>query len=211
MAGKLMGTEVIATTHHFRDLRKLFGHYFRNLRPTLHPVVGFLEASQVLNVLRIIGVVVVDIHSCKLVKALNEHTFTIGIDETHGTNHLLHAPLTPPVLNGFQQGSRHFGIIDEVEPSEAYLTGIPAFIGVTIDDSSNTTHNLPVFISQEVVGLTIIKRRILLAVERVHFVEIEKWHSAIVAAIEIVVELHERTEFLFRGYFFNLNHYFPKY
>ena len=73
MTGEFMNTEVIAPAYHLCHLGKLLRHHIRHLHLCLHPVIGFLERSQLLDVLRVVGIVIVDIHRRQFVEAFNKH------------------------------------------------------------------------------------------------------------------------------------------
>ena len=151
---------------------ELVGHPLRHLHLAFHIVVVLFEAPQLLHVLRIIGIVVVDIHRGIFLKTFEEHTLAIHIGKTHRTNHLRHSAFTAPLLYCFQQGSRHFLVVYEVEPAEAHLLMLPAFVGTAIDNCCHSTHGAPVLISQKIVRLTAFKGCIAVAAQRVHLVRI---------------------------------------
>ena len=190
-----MHLQTIAAAHHIRHLDEFLGHNLGHLHLTLHIVVVLLETAHLLNVARIIGVIVVYIHRGELIEALHEHAFTVGIDKTQRTCHLHHAPLAPPVLNGFQEGCRHLKVIDEVEPAEAHLMTVPTLIGPAVDDSRHAPHDLPVLIGQEILGLTTLERWVLVAAECGHLIEIEERHSTITTTIEVIIELNKLFQF----------------
>ena len=171
MACKLMDSKPVAFTHHLRDLRKLGRHHLGYLYLALHIVIVFLKALYLLHVLGIVGVVVVDIHGGQLIEAIDQHSLSIGINESQGTGNLTHSTLAAPVFDGFQQGGRNLNVIDEIEPAKAHLMAIPSLIGTAVNDGSHTSDDLPVPVSQEVFCLTTFKRRVFIMAERSHLVE----------------------------------------
>jgi hypothetical protein len=72
---------------------------------------------------------------------------------------------------------------------------IPPFVSPTVDDGSNTSNQLPVLIGKKILSLTTFKRGILIAAEGGHLIKEEKGHRTIIAAIQIIKELDELSEF----------------
>ena len=60
---------------------------------------------------------------------------------------------------------------------------MPLLIGTAVNDGSHTPYNLVLAQGQEVVGLTTLERRVLVASECGHLVEIKKGNSLLAAAI----------------------------
>ena len=107
--------------------------------------------------LRVVRIVVVDIHGAEFVEALNHHALAVGIDEAQWTSHLVHPFCTSPRLDSLQQRLGHLLVVHKVEPAETHLMTIPALIGSTIDDSSYTPHHLAVTESHEIFCLATLK------------------------------------------------------
>ena len=80
-AGELMHTESIAFTNHLRNLGKLLRHNFGHFDLRLQIIVVLLETCQQFHVLGVVWEIVVDIHRCQLIEALDEHSLTVGIDK----------------------------------------------------------------------------------------------------------------------------------
>ena len=203
---ELMHAEAIALLDQLGGLRKLIGHHLRNGDLILQVVVVLQVTPDTLDMLRIIGVVVVDVHRGQFVETLDEQTFAVGIDETQGAGNLVHALFTTPVLDGLQQGRTYLDIIDEVEPAETDGTTVPTLIGTVVDDRRHAASHLSVFISQEVLGLTAFKRRVLVASEGGHLIGIQKGHGVFTAAVKVVVKLDKLFQLLRIGNFLYLNH-----
>ena len=103
--------------------------------------------------LRIVGVVVVDVHGGERVETIDEHSLTVGIDEANRTCYLRHSFLASPVLNGLEQGGADLWVVHEIEPAEAYLLTIPTLVGTVVDDSRHTSYQLAVAKGHEILGL----------------------------------------------------------
>ena len=201
-----MHPQSVAAAYHLRHLRELLRHHLRYLDLALHVVVVLLEAAHPFHMLRIVGVVIVHVHRGQLIEALHEHTLTVGIDEAQRTSHLHHSPGLAPVLDSLQQSRRYLEVVDKVEPPEAHLMAVPALVGPAVDNRRHTSNHLPVLISQEVGRLTTLKRRVLIAAQRVHLIEIQERHGTVVPTIQIIVELHKLFQFFFGCYLTNFNH-----
>ena len=99
------GVQVVALHHHLRDLAELLRHaLFRYEDAILHIVVVLLEATQLLDVLGVVGIVVDGSHGAQLIETLDEHSLGIHIGEAQRTDHLGHAFLTSPLLYSLEQG-----------------------------------------------------------------------------------------------------------
>ena len=157
MTGKLMHPQSVALPDHLRQLRKFLRHDLRHLHLHLQIVVVLLEATHALHMLRVIRIVIIDVHRRELVEALYKHTLTVGIDESQRAGHLCHTLFTPPVLHRLQQGRTDFEVVDKVEPAKAHLMTIPALIGTTIDNRCHPANHLPVLKGEEILGLTALK------------------------------------------------------
>ena len=142
MAGELMHLQSVTALDQFGDLGELLGHLLGHLDLQLHVVVILLKPFHAFHVLRVVRIVIVDIHRGKLVETLDEHTLTVGVDKAQRTCHLRHAPFTAPVLYGLQQSGGDLEVVDEVEPAEAHLMTVPAPVGTIVDDGCHTTYDL---------------------------------------------------------------------
>ena len=190
-----MNAQSVALTNHLGNLGKLVGNFLGNLDAHLHIVVVFHKPFHLLHVLRIIGIVIVHVHGTQLVEAVNHHAFTVCINKAQRTSYLVHTLLTPPLLDSSKQCLADFNIIDEVEPAEAHLMAIPTLVGSAIDDGCYAPYHLSVTESHEVFRLTTFERRILVGSQRCHFFTQQKGYGALVPTIQIVVELHKRSQF----------------
>ena len=157
--------------------------------------------------LGVIGGVVVDVHGGELVEALDEHAFAVGVDESQRSGYLVHASGLSPVFDRFQQGGGYFGVVDEVEPSEADGLAVPSLIGTAVDDGRHAPHHLSVFEGHEILRLAAFERGVFIPAERSHLIGKEVWYGTIVIAIEVVVKLDELFQFPFRFNAFDLDHW----
>ena len=141
-AGELVDAQSVALLHHLGYLVELMvfalGHFYAKL----HIVVVLAEATYSLDVLRIVRVIVVDIHRRQFVETIHQHTLAVGIDEAQRPCHMGHTALTSPLLDCFEQCRRHLQVVDEVEPAEAHLMTVPALVGTVVDDGCHTSHHL---------------------------------------------------------------------
>ena len=202
-----MHSQAVALAYHLGDLCELLGHHLGHLHLHLHVVIVFLESCHLLHVARVVGVVVVDVHRGEFVEAVHEHTLAVGVDEAQRSGDFRHPFCPAPVLDGFQQGSRHLGVVDEVEPAEAHLVTVPPLIGAAVDDGGYPANGLTVLISHKIVGLAALERRVLVPSEGGHFVSVQIRHGAVVAPIQVVVELDKLLQSLPVCYSSYLNHY----
>ena len=155
--------------------------------------------------LRIIGVVVVDVHGGERVETIDEHSLTIGIDEANRTCYLRHSFLASPVLNGLEQGGTDLWVVHEIEPAEAYLLTIPTLVGTVVDDSRHTSYQLAVAEGHEILGLAALKGSILVFSQCRHLFTVDIGNSILAVAIKVVEELHKLLQFLASSHWFNFN------
>ena len=77
------GMQVIALHHHLGNLAELLRHTFLGHNELVfHIVVVLDKATQLLDVLRIVGIVVDGSHRTQLVEALNQHALRVHIRES---------------------------------------------------------------------------------------------------------------------------------
>ena len=88
MTGEFMHPQTVTALDQFGDLGKLIGHFLRHLDLQFHVVVILLKPFHAFHVLRVVRIVIVDIHCGQLVEALDEHTLTVGIDKAQRTGYL---------------------------------------------------------------------------------------------------------------------------
>lgn len=63
------------------------------------------------------------------------------------------------------KGFRYFGVVDKINPAEAYLFLIPSLVGFLIDDGGYASYDFVVLISKKIIGFTKFESRIFLLVE----------------------------------------------
>ena len=145
--------QVVAGTDHIGNLVELIGYLVGYFHPIFHVVVVLLEATHLLNMADIVGVIVVDIHGGILVVALDEQALTIHVGEPQRTSYLRHAFFPSPGSHGIQKRAAYLLVIDEVKPAEANVLTVPALVGTVIDDGCHASHHLAVTKGHQVFRL----------------------------------------------------------
>ena len=194
VTGELVHVNVVALLNHLANLRKLWRNHLGHFDAKLHVVVVLFKARHVLHVAHVIGEIIIDIHRGEAVETLNHHAFAIHIGEPQRANDGIHAALAPPCLHRFEQFARHFLVVDKIEPAETHHPLLPLFVGPTIDNGCHTAHYLLAFEGQKIASLATFERRIAVAAQRVHLILKQKRNGAVVAPIEVVIELDELSQ-----------------
>ena len=193
---------------HAGNATDLFRHLFRYLHHALYIVVVLAEATHLLDMLGVVGIVIVGIHRTDGVETLHEHSLTVGIGKAHRTHHLGHSPLAPPVLYSMNQRLAHLKIIDEIEPSEPHDLLLPALVSLAVDDGSDAPHHLTILPSQEIPRLAVFKRGIPIMPQRVHLVKMQIRHIIRVVFVQVVPELYEGLKIFPRLYALDFHRWF---
>ena len=69
---ELTHLQVVAFAYHLGNLMELVRDYLRNLDLIFHIVIVLLKASQLFNMLLIVGIIIIDVHGGILIEAFNE-------------------------------------------------------------------------------------------------------------------------------------------
>ena len=205
LAGEFLHAQVVSLFYHLRNLHDFLRHMVTNLHQKLQVIVVFLKPTEFLYMLWVIRIVVVDIHGGKPVETLDHHSLAVHIGEPQGTCYLSHASLSSPLLNGIHQGLGNLQVVDEVEVAKPHLLHIPTLVGFLVEDSRYPSHNFPLLVGQEKVGLTKLESRVLVFPEGGYFIGKEKRHSMRAVSIQVVIKLHESLKIVVAFYFPNLN------
>ena len=197
--------EVVALHDHLRDLHHLLGNLLGHVDLVFHVVVVFLVSYQPLDVLRVVGIVVERGHGAQLVESVGQHALGVHVGEAQRANHLGHALAASVVFHGLHQGFRHFGVVYEVDPSEAHTLALPLLVGVVVDDGGHAAYHLSVFVSDVIFSLAKLERRVLVLVQRVHVVAEQVGGIIFVPLVKVVAELHKGFQVLARGHFLDFH------
>ena len=165
-----------------------------------HPVGVFLE-SQAFHVCGVVGIVVDGGHGAQLVESFYQHAFGIHVGEAQGALDVGHAPFASPLFDGADQCFGHFCVVREVYPSEAHFLFAPCLVGAVVDDGGHASHQLAVFVGQEVVGFAKLESGVFLFAECAQHVVVEVGHGVGIVFVQFVVEADEPLEVPSVGYF----------
>ena len=179
--------QVILLLDDFGDAHVLVGHLRGHHQLHFNPVHG-LRQAQTLHVLRVIGIIVDGGHGAELVEALGEHAFGVHVGEAQRPLHLRHPALAAPGCHGVDEGAAHVLVVHEVYPPEAHRLLLPRGVGAAVDDGRHAAHEPPLLVSQEVVGLAKLERRVLIARKRLQHVLVQVGHGEGVVLIHLVIQ-----------------------
>ena len=194
--------QVVSLLYEARHFGVFLGHLLRHEELVLHVVVVLLVSAQLLHVFRIIGVVVYRGHRAELVEAHREHSLGIHVRESERSHHVGHALAPAVLLHGIEQCARHIDVVHEVNPPEAHVVPAPGLVCLVVDDGSHAPHHLSALLveSHIVFRLAEIKCGVLVLAQRVHIVAEEVRRVVFAAFIQVVTEIDELLQFLFRLY-----------
>ena len=135
-----------------------FGHAFvllrdvgRHLDNLFYPVNGLFK-SQLLKDAGIVVVVVEGAHGVEFVKTLNQRAFGVKVRKAQRALYLFHAVGASKGLYLLQQLAGDFGIVNKVNPPEAYHLDIPFLVGLAVDDGCYASYHLAVTFGQMFIG-----------------------------------------------------------
>ena len=167
--------EVVALLYESCELLEFIGHGVWHGEEILHVIVVLDPSAELLHVFGVIGIVVDGGHGAELVEAHDEHALGVEVSEAERTHHGGHALAAPPLLNGIEEGAAYLDVVDEINPSEAYILLLPALVGAVVDDGGYAASYLSVLIGEEVFGLAEVKSHVAVAPQRVHVVHEQGW------------------------------------
>ena len=201
----LASTEVIALLNHGCHLGEFLRNLIRHLNLQLHPVVLLREAAHLLHVLLIVCEVMVRVHRSHIVKSANLKSLTVHIGKAERTDYILQSASPAILLHLVDEGSRNLNVVNEVKPSEAHSLQTPCLVSTLVDDSSNTSHRLPVTISDIILSLAESESRVLVASQRVNLTHFEIWDIGWRILVKFGMESDELLEFFVIANSFNYN------
>lgn len=145
----------------------------------------------------------------EVVEALDEHPFAVHVLEAEWSVDLRHASRFSPVGDRLEQCFRDGGIIDEVEPSEAYHLPLPVLVGASVDDGGDTACHLPVLEREETLCLTESEGWVGAWLERQLLCQVEIRNGIRTTAVEVIEEVEESLALatVLNGYNLNSSHH----
>ena len=142
--------------------------------------------------LRIIRIIVNSCHRRELVEAFDQHSLCVHIRKAQRAFDQRHTALTPPSHHCIDQGATHVFVIDKVYPTEAHTLSVPLLIGTMINDGSYSSHQLIVFVCEEILGFTEVESCVFVFAQRVHLIAEQVWRIVFVTLVQIVMQVDER-------------------
>ena len=201
----LASTEVIAFLNHGCHLGEFLRNLIRHLNLQLHPVVLLREPAHLLHVLLIVREVMVRVHRSHIVESAYLKSLTVHIGKAERTDYILQSASPAILLHLVDEGSRNLNVVNEVKPSEAHSLQTPCLVSTLVDYSSNTSHRLPVTISDIILSLAESESRVLVASQRVNLTHFEIWDIGWRILVKFGMESDELLEFFVIANSFNYN------
>ncbi len=140
---------------------------------------------------RIVWIIVYCGLCSELVEAVDEHSLRVKVGETERSHYFCHAFASAPLLDGVEQGGRHFKVVYEVDPSETHALALPFVVCLVVDYSSYSACGLSVFIGDEVLCLAEVERRVLVFAQSGKVITVQVGGIELVAFIQFMVVFNE--------------------
>ena len=184
--------QVIAPPHPLGHTPKPFGHpksrHFGRVGEEIH----FLAKAQALQMVRIVGVVVVHHgHHLTMLEPLHQQAIAVEGGKTFGPHQRIQPPAAGPIRGGLHQGRDHLGVVSEVQKVEVGLASAVIGVEARVFQHRDAAHHLRPAIGQEEIGLGMLIKRVLVALQRQPGVGPQRRHPLRAVAVQ---SEHERDE-----------------
>ena len=185
----------------------LFRDLFRDDHFLFHPFGAVLQpAGQ--QVAFVVRVVVQGGGVGEFLEAFGEQGGFVQVAETYRTFHVFHVVFASPAGGVVEQGAGDFGIVLEVEPTEAEFALAEQFVFTPVDDQGQASDDASLLAGNDELHLAEFQRGVVRRVEGLHLVRNERGYPVSAAFVEFEGEQHEGFECVFVVYFCDLYHCF---
>ena len=143
----------------------------------------------------VIRIIVLEHEGGNVVEAFHDASFVVKIGESKGTGDTGHAVFLAECNDGIYQRLGNFFVVNEIYPAETDLCMIPVAVGDMVDDGCDASHQLAVFVCQELAGKRVLVHGILPGIQRGHFVRIQVGDIIWAVFVQFEGELDKLLEF----------------
>ena len=188
--------EVVPFLHKGGGAGNLLGDLFGNEDAVFQPVIDLGE-SQGLEMVLVVREIVFQVEGADVVETFHDAAFIVEVRESERAGNLRHPVLFSESDDRIDQGLGNLLVIDEIDPAEADFAVVPVAVRDVVDDGGHAPDDFAfLVVSQELFALGIFSHRVLVHIQRGHFVHEQAGHIVRAVLVQFQGKFHEGAQVL---------------